>query len=83
MLFRVELVSLGNIDDHMPAPDGSSGIQSHDPWILEAWPLLTVPSMLTSINTSWNVSDVFYLLYMLLFNQYSSSPYPQWQYSLA
>ncbi len=32
----------------MPAPDGNCGIRTHDPWIHEAWPLLTEPSMQTA-----------------------------------
>ncbi len=41
------LVSRGHIDNHMPASDGSCGIQTHDSWIIEAWPLLTAPSVQT------------------------------------
>ncbi len=36
--FRSHWSHLGHIDDHMPAPDGSCGIRTYDPWVLEVWP---------------------------------------------
>ncbi len=34
----LKLLILGHIDDHMPAPDGICGIQTHDSWILRHGP---------------------------------------------
>ncbi len=38
---------LGHIDNHMPGPDSSCGIRTHDFWILRHDPRLTAPSMQT------------------------------------
>ncbi len=43
----VHVRPLGHIDDHMPAPDGSCGMQTHDPWDQRHGPLRTGPSVRT------------------------------------
>ncbi len=42
--FRSYWFHPGHIDDHMPTPDGSCGIRTHDP---EDWPLLPAPLVRT------------------------------------
>ncbi len=52
------MVSLGHIDYHMPAPDGTGGAQIHDPWVLRHGLLTTEPSVRTGVQSIHKLQNI-------------------------